>query len=674
MGLEMLLPWTVEAEFGISCSFPLDATVYHRWSRPPDIISFCESAQSLRQVQQTHAQAVLHGVLPASISVSAALILRYALFGSSQKTCQILFSQSAGFARSPFLHNTLIRAHGMLGVCCRDGFLVYNEMFRSCVMPDDHTFPFVLKLCSDFLEVRKGLEAHGMLLKLSFDSDVYVNNTLLSFYGSCGDSLAARKVFDEMPEKDLVSWNSVIRVFSDNSCCTLPVCAALEDSKVGRGIHCCIFKVGLDTQLSIGNALIDAYGKCREVEASRRVFDEMTERNDVTWNATIVILGYNGCYEHAFSSFREVHGFSVRMGLDRDVFVSNSLIDMYSKSGHSTRASNVFHHMDKKNAISFNAMIANFAQNSLQQEAIALHVPGWHTFAPGRKFMQSHSIAEMGHLGMKHDTVSFVGALSACSNASEIKKGKEIHGFAVRRIFHSHQFVANSLLDLYTKCGQIDISRRIFDRMSHRDAASWNTMVLGYGMIGQVQTAIDLFESMRDDGVKYDSVSYIAVLSACSHGGLIEQGRRFFDEMIACNDIKPTEKHYANMVDLLGRCGLVDEAVHLVQSLPIEADSNVWGALLGACRLHGKLDLGCWAADQLLKLKPNHSGYYALLSNMYADAGRWKDADRVRELMKVKGVKKMPGCSWVQMQDQVYAFIAGERFEQLGSHFVGREV
>ncbi|CAH9128586.1 unnamed protein product [Cuscuta epithymum] len=780
----------------------LPSSPYHHHHLHTDILSLCHSAHSIRQLQQTHAQAVLRRVLPSSISVCAALILRYTLFASTPTTIHTLFSHTLPFALSPFLYNTLFRAHALLGLSAHTPLSLYNHMLSTGLMPDDHTFPFVLKLCTDSFEVPKGLEAHGMLFKLSFDSDVYVNNTLLCFYGSTGDLVAALKVFDEMPRRDLVSWNTIIRVFSDNTCfydalrvfremlslsevkpnavtvvSMLPVCAALEYGNMCGQIHCYIFKVGLDTQLSIGNALIDAYGKCREVEASIQTFDEMIERNNVSWNAIIVIFGCNGCYKQAIISFRlminermdlnsttissilpvltelgyfckgrEVHGFCVRMHLDSDVFVANSLIDTYSKFGRSTEASNVFYNMDKKNAISFNAMIANFAQNSLQLDALALvremqaagKNPTSVTFTnllpacgrlafvrPGKEIhakslrsgcasdlfvsnalMDMYSkcgflnlaqnifdisqrdevsyniliigyslsnswkislslFSEMGHLGMKHDMVSFIGALSACSNASEIKKGRDIHGFAMRRYFHSHQFVANSLLDLYTKCGRIDISRKIFDRMPARDAASWNTMILGYGMIGELQNAVYFFESMRDDGVEYDSVSYIAVLSACSHGGLIEKGRRYFDEMVASNDIKPTEKHYACMVDLLGRCGLVDEAVCLVQSLPFEADANVWGALLGACRLHGKLDLGCWAADQLLKLKPKNSGYYALLSNMYAEAGRWKEADIVRELMKVEGVKKMPGCSWIEMEKGVYAFVVGERFQQL---------
>ncbi|PHT67124.1 hypothetical protein T459_31549 [Capsicum annuum] len=197
--------------------------------------------------------------------------------------------------------------------------------------------------------------------------------------------------------------------------------------------------------------------------------------------------------------------------------------------------------------------------------------------------------------GMKHDTVSFVGVLSACATISAIKQGKEIHAFAVRRLFHEHLFVSNSLLDLNTKCERIDLSRKVFDSIENRDVASWNTMIFGYGMLGDLHTVIDMFEAMREDGVEHDSVSYIAVLSACSHGGLVDKGKKYFNDMLARN-IEPSQMHYACMVDLRGRSGLMDEATNLITGLPFKPDSNVWAALLGACRLHGNVDLGSWAA------------------------------------------------------------------------------
>ncbi|GMP91562.1 hypothetical protein CsSME_00042212 [Camellia sinensis var. sinensis] len=744
------------------------------------LLPLCSSTQSLRQTQQAHAIALLKGLLPNSVSISASLILRYATFGDPS-TSRTLFQLTVPFSRSAFLWNTLIRAFSIVGL--HDAFEIYNRMVQSGVEPDDHTFPFVLKVCADYSEVRKGKEVHGLLFKLDFDSDVFVGNTLLLFYGGCGCLSDAEKVFDEMSETDIVSWNTIIGVFSANGfhskalelfqemksrsgsmpnvvgiVTVLPVCAALEDEVTASETHCYVVKVGLDFQVTISNALIDAYGKCGNVKAMKRVFSEMVEKNEVSWNAIITSFAYRHNNRDALHMFRlmidagikpnpvtlssmipvlveldcflagkELHGFSLRMGMEFDIFITNSLIDMYAKSGHSTEASTVFNNMNTRNVVSWNAMIANFAQNSLESAAVGLvremqahgEIPNSVTFTNALpacarigflragKEIHAQSIRkgsvfdlfvsnalmdmyakcqclniaqkvfdislrdeisynilivgysqtsdcltsltfflEMGLMGMMHDTVSFVGILSACANLSAIKQGREIHGFLVRKHFHTHLFIANSLLDFYTKCGQIDLARKVFDQIPHKDVASWNTMILGYGMLGKLGIAINLFEAMKRAGVEYDSVSYIAVLSACSHGGLVEEGKKYFDEMSAC-DIKPTQMHYACMVDLLGRAGLMKEAAELIKSLPITPDASVWGALLGACRIYGDIELGCWAAEHLFKLKPEHSGYYVLLSNMYADAGRFNDSDRVRELMKSREVKKNPGCSWV---------------------------
>lgn len=678
--------------------------------------------------------------------------------------------------------------------------MIYNDLFRNTgFQPDDHTFPFVLKLCADFLERAKGLEVHGMLIKTRFNDDVFVNNTLLLFYGNCGDLGSVEKLFDEMPERDLISWNTVIRVFSDNECwletvglfkdmvlvsrfrpntvtvvSVLPVCAWLEDINLVSSVHCYVFKVGLDGEVRIGNAMVDAYGKCGNVAALSGVFEEMVERNEVSWNSLIGGLAYRGFNTDALDSFRlminenvklnsitiatmlpalvelrffskgrEVHGFSIKMGVDSDVFVTNALIDMYGKWGHFTGASNVFYKMDLKNVVSWNSMIGNFARNKRELEAIKLiremqahgEIPNSvtltnvlpacarlgslhqgkeihaRTIRKGSAFELfvsnaltdmyakcgcldlaqnvfdtslrdevSYNIlitgysqtndchnslslfSEMEMVGMKQDIVSYMGVLTACANISAIRKGMEVHAFAMRRLFHEHLFVANSLLDFYTKCGRINIATKVFDLIPLRDAASWNTMILGFGMLGEVGTAINYFEAMKEDNVEYDSVSYIAVLSACSHGGLVEKGKEYFDDMLAQN-IKPSGMHYACMVDLLGRSGLMEQAVDLIKSLSMKPDANIWGALLGACRLHGNVELGCWAAEHLLELRPDHSGSYALLSNMYAEAGRWDEADRIRKLMNGRKVKKNPGCSWVQIQDQLHSFIGGQRLD-----------
>lgn len=752
---------------------------------PSNILPICTSTQSLAQTKQAHAIALLQGLLPHSVSISASLILRYAHF-KTPRAFKVLFNQAVAHCRNAFLWNTLIRAYNIVGNNGVEGFDcsvlgVYNLMIRTGVCPDDYTFPFVIKMCCDYGEGWKGREVHGVVFKLGFDLDVYVGNTLLLFYGKCGGLRDVERVFDEMRERDVVSWNTVIGVFSGSGLCekavevfremslrekgnsvtfvtVLPVCGFLGEFGLTRGIHSEVVKVGLDRHLMIGNALVDAYGKCGDMNGAMGVFSEMVERNAVSWNAVITSFTYGGHDRDALDIFRlmvdegvkpdgvtissmlpvlvelkcfaagkEVHCFSVKLSLDSDIFVANSLIDMYAKSGHPVKAYHVFSKIKSRNVVSWNAIIASYAQNGLEMDAIEhvremqangqspssvtftnvlpacarvgflragkeIHARSVRTGSSTDLFVSNALIdmyakcgclsvaqnvfdisirdevsyntlivgysqlsdcwkainlfTEMGLIGMMHDSVSYMGVLSACANISAAKQGKEIHGLSVRKMFHMHLFVANSLLDFYTKCGRIDLARKVFDHIPNKDVASWNTMILGYGMLGEFDTAINFFETMKEDGIKCDSVSYIAVLSACSHGGFVEKGKQYFNEIHGL-DIGPNQTHYACMVDILARAGLMEQAVKFIKSMPLEPDANVWGSLLGACRLHENIELGSWAAENLLKLNPEQPGYYILHSNMYAEAGRWDEADNVRKLMRSRGVKKNPGCSWV---------------------------
>ncbi|XP_047970165.1 LOW QUALITY PROTEIN: pentatricopeptide repeat-containing protein At1g18485 [Salvia hispanica] len=765
----------------------------------PNLLPLLAASRSLPSTQRLHALALLHGLLPSSVSLAAALILSYAAHASSPSSLLSLFSPSAPFSTSSFLHNTLIRASTLLPAASHLGFAAYNHLLAATPFsPDDYTFPFALKLCADSRRVSKGMEIHARLIKAGLDGDLFVNNTLILFYGSYGELRSADKVFDEMPVRDLISWNTVIRVFSDDNCFSksiglfrdmfqsaflpnvisvvsvLPACAALEDERFVRLIHCYAIKACLGGETKVGNALVDAYGKCGNVRASERVFREMDERNEVSWNSIIGGFSYRGLTREALDCFRsmlvegvrlntvtiatilpliselnlfdegsQLHGFSVKSNMDCDVFVANALIDMYGKWKRMSEAWEVFYAVDARNIVSWNTMIGNLTQNGLATEAIELvremqargEVPNSITLtnvlpACGRvgslrrgrelharcvRFGQVYELfslnaltdmyakcgrldlaqamfdisprdevsyniliagysqtsqssksitlfREMEMVGMSHDTVSYTGVLAACANMSASEAGRQIHALAVIRTFDKHLFVANSLLDMYTKCGRIDIAMKVFDRIPVKDTASWNTVILGFGMLGEFETAVELFKSMKEDGVRHDSVSYIAVLSACSHGGLVGTGREIFDDMLA-QGVAPSEMHYSCVVDLLGRNGLMEEAVGVVRGMPVEPGVNTWGALLGASRVHGNVEVGCWAAERLLELQPDHPGYYVVLSNMYAEAGRWDEADRVRKVMSLRRVKKKAGCSWVESEDQMHGFVAGDRFD-----------
>ncbi|EPS58506.1 hypothetical protein M569_16308 [Genlisea aurea] len=788
-----------------------------------DILPRCASAGTLSATQRLHAIAVVAGHLPSSISVSAALILSYATNGSHPSAVSSLFRPAVRFSRSSFLHNTLIRACTILSAgrhrdgVDRLGLTVYNDLAReNRFRPDDYTFPFALKLCADFSHVIKGFEIHGRLIKSGLDKELCVNNTLLFFYGTSGSLSVVRNVFDEMPERDIISWNTCIRIFSDNDqflkslaffrnmfrthdellpnvvtvVSILPVSALLQDRMLIGSIHCYAFKAGLEDEIKVCNGLVDAYGKSGNVDAMEGVFYEMINRNEVTWNSIIGAFSYRGYHSKALDYFRgmilenvklnavtvatilpalielgffrtgkEVHAFCVRTHKISDIFVANALIGLYGKYGRCAESSSLFNAIAVKNTVSWNTIIGSYAQNGLEFDAVmllremqaqgacpnsvtltnvlpacgrlgylrygkAIHCRSIRSRSSDDLFVSNaltdmyakcdrldlgrtvfdlsslrdevsynvlimaysqtsecfNSISlftEMLDLGMNLDAVCYMGVLSACSNMYAVKEGRQIHGFLVRNLFHEQLFVSNSLMSFYSRCGRVHTARRIFDGMTARDVASWNTLILGYGMTGQVRAAVDLFERMKRDGVGRDPVSYVAVLTACSHGGLVDEGRTYFAEMVSSDGMRPSDVHYACMVDLLARSSLMAEAVELIDGLPGAPRADTWGALLGASRIHCDVEVGRRAGDRVLELKPDHPGYYVALSNMYWEAGRSEEADVVRDWMRRRRVKKKnPGCSWIHNDGDggVDAFVNGESVSipPAGTGLVGR--
>ncbi|KAK3139642.1 hypothetical protein QOZ80_5AG0386870 [Eleusine coracana subsp. coracana] len=666
------------------------------------------------------------------------------------------------------------------------------------VRPDDRTFPFALHAAAAGAAAKdhriKGLELHAAVIRRGHLADVFTGNTLVAFYAAFGCTSDARRLFDEMPTRDVISWNSLISAFlasrmlddakravvgmsrSDvrvnvvSLVSLVPACGLGQEEGFGLGLHGLALKAGLDSAVNLVNALVDMYGKFGDLRASMKVFNGMPERNEVSWNSAIGCFVHAGFHENVLELFRamlesgimpgtitlssllpalvdigyfhlgkEVHGYSIKREMESDIFIANSLMDMYAKFGCLQKASAVFMKIEGRNVVSWNAMIANLVQNGAETEAFSLFIemqkngecpnsvslvnllPACARMASLKMGKQIHASSirrslisdifvsnalidvyakcgqlwlarnifdrsekddvsyntlilgysqspdcfeslvlfeEMRSAGIEYDVVSFMGCLSACANLSAFKKGKEIHGVLVRRLLSTLPFLANSLLDLYTKGGMLGTASKIFDRVTRKDVASWNTMILGNGMHGQIDVAFKLFDLMKDNGVDYDHVSYIAVLSACSHRGLVDRGKQYFSQMVAQN-IKPQQMHYACMVDLLGRAGQLSESAEIIRNMPFHANSDVWGALLGACRIHGHIELARWAAQHLFELKPEHSGYYTLLMNMYAEAGMWHEANEVRTLMKSRKVQKNPAYSWVQSGNKLQAFLVG---------------
>jgi pentatricopeptide repeat protein len=656
------------------------------------LLQTCERNKSLSHVKQVHAHMLVSG-FKRELFLETKLVSLYANCGCVEDARRLFDKIQEG---NVFLWNTMIRAYA------RNGFPekaieMYNQLQDTGIQPDNFTFPCVLKVCAGLRDLQQGKEIHDCITRSRFASDLFVRNALIAMYTKCGSVEDARQVFDEMHHRDLVSWNSMISGYAQNGfgneaiklfyqvlaegidvdpvtvASVLLACARLASQQQGKEIHDYICRSGFDQDGLVGNALVAMYFKCGSIDDARRVFNKMSQRDVVSWNAMVAGYAQIGVCGEALKCFsemqqvgvkaepvtvtsvlpacahlkdlqrgKEIHTYIIRSGFQGDVLVGNALIDMYLKCGNIENANQVFEGMLQRDVISFTTMITGYTQNGHSNKAFKL-------------------LQQMELLGMKPDSVTFASVLPACTHIAALRCGKEIHDHIIRHGFNSDVFVGNALIDMYAKNGNIEDARQVFDRMLERDVISWSVMIAGYGMHGHGKEAITLFNRMQLAGMKPDHITFVAVLAACSHAGLVDEGHQYFNSMSRDYHVTPRLEHYTCMVDILGRAGCLNEAYDFIQKMPIKPSAGVWGALLGACRIHCNIDLGECVAKCLLDLKPKHAGYYVLVSNIYAVAGLWGDVAKVRAMMKERGLNKTPGCSWVEVQNRVHAFVVGDK-------------
>ncbi|KAL5697440.1 hypothetical protein ACHQM5_028579 [Ranunculus cassubicifolius] len=492
----------------------------------------------------------------------------------------------------------------------REGLLVFKQMIGErdemglCIVPNSNTIASVFSACGQLSDLGVGEQVHGYTVKISeyIEREAFVGCALIDFYGKCCRHELAKLVFDSMIDNCVVAWSAMIAAYVRNEC------------------------------------PLDA------IDAFRKMVLSGTEPNCITLSTLItacanipsLILG------------KEVHSYIIRQGdIKPDVFVSTSLIDMYGKCCCMVYARRI---LEKDTAIlecvatpMWNATFSGYVENNCFDDA-------WTVF---RRMNQDTNT--------KPNSVTMAIAIPLCIKSSKLQYGKVIHCYAIKTGLDAEVFVGNSLLDMYSKCGNIHLAENQFKRMIKKNTVSWTSMIDAYGIHGDGEGAIKVFKCMVDDkDVKPDHVTFVALVSACSHAGLVEEGLNYFRAMSKEYGIDPAEENYGSVVDLLARAGHIDKAKYFIASMPIKPGANVWGALLGACKIHGDVKEAEHAAEKLLSLEPKESGFRKLLSSVYSNSGNLDGVADVMSAMRETRVGNRQGFSWVETDQSVHEFVAGD--------------
>nr|XP_043628512.1 pentatricopeptide repeat-containing protein At5g48910-like [Erigeron canadensis] len=487
-----------------------------------------------------------------------------------------------------FSWNTLIKCY-VENQRSQECLSMFAEFFsRSGLIPDAFTLPCVIKACGRLVGVKEGVQIHGLGLKFGFGNELFVQSSLVSMYSKFKDIVSARKVFDGMSEKDLVSCN----------------------------------------------ALMDGYVKVGEIGLAKELFDEMSERDAVSWTVMVDGLSKCGNVDDARMVFNEMPS--------RNLPSWNAMINGYMKAGDFVSALRLFDQMEEKDIITWNSMIAGYELNGRFSEALRM-------------------FTELLNLGYVPTPSTFVSTLSAISWLALLSKGRWVHSYMVKNGHELDGVLGTSLIDMYCKCGSIESALTVFKVIRKKKLGHWTAIIVGLGVHGQAKRALELFLEMLRVNIRPNAITFIGVLNACNHAGLVEDGRRYFDMMVNDYGIQPTVEHYGCLVDILCRAGRLEEAKNVIEKMPMKPNKVIWMSLLSGSRIYKNMEIGEYAAHHIIEIDPTYIESYVLLSNMYAAAGDWDQVSHVREKMRKTGVRKDPGCSLIEYKDEVHEFIVGDQ-------------
>lgn len=667
----------------------------------PDIFSFSCAFQACGSVDAGQEGKLLHNQLVESglgmdVVIGGTLLNMYAKYGYLEEARQVF---DALPSPNNVLWGTMIAAYTQHAhyIC---GLELFKRMQDESIKPNAATFPFILNCCACIGALSPGRVVHNQVLFMHLETEPAIGNALIDMYGKCGSLSEAQSVFNELPDQNVVSWNSLIAGYVQHEegfnaielfermqqgsieadkvtiLGALKACASLGAVLQGRTLHFQVCYHGLESDVVLGSSLVDLYAKSGFLEDAYSVFSGLPCLDVVVCSAMIAgyvrqghwFLAMNvyelmvqkgikrdnvsfACILKACSQVgltcdcKCIHDEVIRDSFDKDVLIGNALIDMYAKCSRLVEAHNIFNALPEKSLASWNTIMTGYAQNDEGFPALELF-----------ELMHQERVIP--------NRVSFLSTLKACSSIGSIGHGLLIHDQIMRSSLESDLVVSNSLIDMYAKCGSLQEAYKVFDGLSKRDVVSWSALIAGYAQHGSLKLAQHYLYDMHQEGVNPASKTFTSILGACSIAGHVEEGHYYFKSMREEYGMTPSIEHCNCMIDILGRAGCMEDAKKFLQSMPSLPNITTWMSLLTSCRTFGSIEFGRVCFDQANKLNPYNSSAFMIMSKIYADANMWADVHKLEDARKQNFAWKKPGKACLEVGGRVYEFIAGERIVQ----------
>ncbi|KAJ4728140.1 putative Pentatricopeptide repeat-containing protein [Melia azedarach] len=658
------------------------------------VLKICTSAMESWLGVEVHASFIKRG-LDIDVYLKCALMNFYG-------KCWGVESANKVFHEAPILEHDLLWNEAIIvnlrNERSENAFDLFREMQFLSFKANSRTIVKMLQACGKVGTLSEGKQIHGYVLKSAMESNFLICNSLISMYSRNNKLELARKAFDSMTDHSLSSWNSMISSYT-----------ALGYVDDAWDLFNKMDSSNIQPDIITWNCLLSGHfihGSYKEVLTILHKMQNLGFRP----NASSISIVLQAVTDLGLLKYgRENHAYILRNGLDFDVYVCTSLIDMYVKNDCLHNAQAVFDNTKNRNIVAWNSLISGYSfkglfddtqklLNQMQEEGVKPDLVTWNGLVSGYSIRgQSKEaldvIHQMKNSGLDPNVISWTSLISGssqnenyresleffvqmqqedirpnsttmssllrtCGGLGLLHNGKEIHCFCLKNGFINDAYVTTALIDMYGKSGNLKCAHEIFRKNANKTLASWNCMIMGFAIYGHGKEAISLFHDMLEAGISPDAITFTALLSACKNSGLVEEGWKYFDSMSADYSIMPTIEHYSCMVDLLGKAGYLDEAWDFIRTMPFKADATIWGALLGSCRIHRNMEYGEIAAQRLFALEPYNSANYFLMMNLFAMSNRWEDVEQLKDLMAKIGVKNGLVWSWIQIDQMVHVFSA----------------